>query len=418
MVPGYPPQGYPPQGYPPQQPYPRPHQQPYRPPQPAPQPPPSAAASKEKTLKTVGLVLWALGCGLGLLVQLWVFLIEPLMKKNGGSIILAELIALCFALPACLVYMWVPVLIDRFEPEPWWALLMAFLWGALAAAGISIVINTVMGSIGGAVAGNLGHAVMGAVISAPIVEEATKAAAVLGVFWFFRREFDGIVDGVIYATFSALGFAMTENVLYYARGLLSSADGSFIFQLALRGILKPWGHPLYTALTGIGIGLARESTKTSVKWLAPIGFYALGVAMHSAWNFSGVLSSILRVDLIYIMLPLYFFGALLPFLGIVTWLVLREGRTLRKNLHDEMLMGNLTAQELDIICSPFGRIKARFGRRGAKGAEFVKAAIHLGMAKWHTARAVQGRKATISVDSILPLRQDMLRLKREMGGTL
>ena len=57
---------------------------------------------------------------------------------------------------------------------------------------------------------------VGACISAPFVEEAMKGLAVFGVFYFLRREFDGVVDGVIYATFAALGFAAVENIIYYA----------------------------------------------------------------------------------------------------------------------------------------------------------------------------------------------------------
>ena len=383
--------------------------QPARPP--APQgPPPSAAAGKEKTLKMIGLILWIVGCSFGTLVQLWVFLIAPMSSRHAGAIITAEFIALSFALPACLVYMWVPVIIDRFDPEPWWTLMMAFLWGAMAAAGFACLVNTVMGSVGEGIGGRVGGEILGAVISAPLVEEGAKATAVLGMFWFMRREFDGVVDGVIYATFSALGFAMTENVLYYSHGLL---QGDFAFQVLLRGLLKPWGHPLYTAMTGIGIGIARESTKGWVKLAAPVGFYFIGVTMHACWNASGLLSGLIGVPLIFVMLPLYFV-VLLCFLGIVAWLVAREGRALRKNLEDEVLLGNLTKEELDLIVSPFGRLKARFGRAGAAGRDFVKAGIRLGMAKWHTARAMQGQKGTISIDSILPLRQEMLKLRAQV----
>src|SRR5688572_19273964 len=85
--------------YPPQQ----QQQQPYYPPQAQ---PPAPAPQHGKGMAMLGLALWALGCLFGLAVQVWVFLIQPLGMRNGGSIIVAELIALSFALPACLVYMW------------------------------------------------------------------------------------------------------------------------------------------------------------------------------------------------------------------------------------------------------------------------------------------------------------------------
>src|SRR6185369_17813007 len=65
---------------------------------------------------------------------------------------------------------------------------------------------------------------VGAVISAPIVEESSKAFILLVLFLWKRDEFDGIVDGVVYAGMVGLGFAMTENVLYYGRALQEGTD--------------------------------------------------------------------------------------------------------------------------------------------------------------------------------------------------
>jgi RsiW-degrading membrane proteinase PrsW (M82 family) len=95
--------------------------------------------------------------------------------------------------------------------------------------------------------------------------------AVFFMYYFMRREFDGVVDGVIYATFAALGFAACENILYYSRAYMSElahphqASGALISTFVMRGILKPWGHPLYTALTG-WVSASRETNKT---WLVP-----------------------------------------------------------------------------------------------------------------------------------------------------
>ncbi|MBK8313597.1 MAG: PrsW family intramembrane metalloprotease [Acidobacteria bacterium] len=41
----------------------------------------------------------------------------------------------------------------------------------------------------------------------------------------FRRDFDSVVDGIVYAGVVALGFAAMENVEYYGR---SFADGALI----------------------------------------------------------------------------------------------------------------------------------------------------------------------------------------------
>jgi len=61
--------------------------------------------------------------------------------------------------------------------------------------------------------------IFGAVISAPIVEESAKAFILFVLFFWKKDEFDGIVDGIVYAGMVGLGFAMTENILYYGRAV-------------------------------------------------------------------------------------------------------------------------------------------------------------------------------------------------------
>src|SRR5205809_319359 len=78
---------------------------------------------------------------------------------------------------------------------------------------------------------------------------------------FRRREFDGVVDGIVLAGLSGLGFAFTENVLYFGRAFLAGQEQSLTtgffavgFTFVLRGVLSPFAHPLFTAMTGIGLG--------------------------------------------------------------------------------------------------------------------------------------------------------------------
>ncbi len=365
-------------------------------------------------LKWVGLGLWGLGTIVGGIILLVMFGIAP-GKIDPFDYYFALFVSAALAFPACFVYLWVPVIIDRYDPEPWYTLALAFLWGAIPACGFSAIINTFNGAIGGLIAGKEGADFVGAVISAPLVEEFFKGLAVLGMFWFLRREFDGVVDGVIYATFAALGFAATENVIYYARSALSGGDSGLIGTFFIRGILAPWGHPLYTSMTGIGIGIARETNKTWLKLLAPVGGYFLAAGLHATWNGSAVLSGWLDFPLFFLMLPLWFlfvtaFGIVLIFL------VRREGKIIRKNLEDEVLLGNLTREELDLVCSPVGRLKALFGRGGFKGRRFIDAASRLALSKWHAARAMQGQKRTISADFIVPMRQELHKLRAEIQG--
>ena len=57
------------------------------------------------------------------------------------------------------------------------------------------------------------------VVSAPFVEEAMKGLAVLYVFRRRREHLDGVTDGIVYALFVGLGFAVVENIQYYVAAI-------------------------------------------------------------------------------------------------------------------------------------------------------------------------------------------------------
>lgn len=364
----------------------------------------------EKTRRTIGLVVYVLGMLAGGLLLFLLLFAPALFAKDPDREIGATIIGAVFALPMLGIYLWVPWIVDRYDPEPLWALAMALAWGGIAACGFSGLINSVVHVLGDVVLGKGAGEVLGACVSAPLVEELTKGLAVFFMFYFWRREFDGVVDGVIYATFAALGFAAVENILYYGN---AAKEGMLEGTFFVRGILAPWGHPLYTSMTGLGFGISRETNKTWLKWLAPIGGYLGAAFLHSVWNTAATISN----ALVIIMLPLWFlfvFG----FFGLVVWLVVRKGRIIRDHLKDEVLMGNMTVWELALVTSPVARIKATFSFGGAAGRRFVDAAARLALSKWHTGRATQGRKLTISADMIFPLRQELFKLRAEVARAL
>jgi RsiW-degrading membrane proteinase PrsW (M82 family) len=367
----------------------------------------------EKTRRIIGAVIYGVVMLGGLIALVFFFLVMPLASDDPASEYEAMGIGALCALPPLAIYLWIPRMIDRFDPEPWWALALVLGWGAIAACGVAATVNTGVEILASAAGGKEFGEIVGACISAPFVEEGMKGLAVFGVFYFLRREFDGVVDGVIYATFAALGFAATENIIYYAGAAKADPQGNALAAtFVLRGVLAPWGHPLYTSMTGIGFGISRETTKTWLKWLAPIGGYCTAMLLHCIWNASGTVEV-----LFFLMLPLWILFVL-GFIGILIWLVVRKGRIIRMHLQDEVLLGNLTREELELVCSAFGGMRATFGWGGAAGRRFVRAAARLGLCKWHTGRAMKGRKKTVSADWIVPLRQELFELRTEMARAM
>lgn len=363
--------------------------------------------------RVAGALLYGLALAAGLVLNIAFFTLEIF----GGAVTPERMTeAMGFgAVPAfvmLLLYLPVPAVLDRFDPEPWWCLTLAFLWGAVVATGAAGAINSAFNASFAAAHGDEAAKLATTVLCAPVTEELMKGLVVWGFFFFLKREFDGVVDGIIYAVFCALGFAAVENVSYYARAALEG-DDVFKATFFLRGIVAPWGHPLYTSMTGLGFGIARETNKTWLKWLAPLGGYMFAAFLHSVWNTAATLSNALVV----LMLPLWFLFVLAFFI-LVIWLVKRKGKIIRDHLKDEVLMGNMTPWELDLVTSPVGRIRATFSYGGGAGRRFIDAAARLALSKWHTGRATQGRKMTISADMIFPLRQDLHRLRGEVSRAL
>ena len=365
----------------------------------------------------IGLVLYILGMLGGGLLLLIVFVVPAFLSKHSDQEVSAMAVGATFALPALIIYLWIPWIVDRYDPEPWWCLIMALAWGGIAACGFAALINTTVHVLGNQLIGDGVGDVLGPCVSAPIVEEFFKGLAVFGMFFFLRRQFDGVVDGVIYATFSALGFAAIENIIYYSNAVREDELHAGVHALAgtvfVRGILGPWGHPLYTSMTGLGFGIARETNKTWLKWVAPIGGYFFAAFLHSTWNTAATLSN----ALVLLMLPLWLLFVL-AFFGLVIWLVKRKGKIIRDHLRDEVLIGNMTPFELELVSSPVGRLRATFSYGGSAGRKFIDAAARLALSKWHTGRATMGRKMTVSADMIVPMRQELFRLRGEISKAL
>jgi MFS family permease len=196
-----------------------------------------------RTRKWVGLVLWLVGMLIGGIFVLALFVIEPFGSGDPMGMAMSMGLGALLAFPAGLMYLTFPRLLDRFDPEPLWALGLCLLWGAVAACGFAAFINSVGGGIVASLVGGEAGDVFSAVISAPFVEEFWKGIMVVGVAYFLRDEFDGVVDGVIYATFVAIGFAATENVLYYGRVIHTADVDAIRDTVMIRGLLAPWGPP-------------------------------------------------------------------------------------------------------------------------------------------------------------------------------
>jgi protease PrsW len=228
--------------------------------------------------------------------------------------------------------------LDRYEKEPKALLGAAFMWGVLIAGGGAYIINTVLGLGVYIVTGSEGATDFAtASIIAPIVEESLKGLAVLVVFFLFRKEFDSVLDGIIYAGITALGFAAIENVLYIYNYGYQEGGWSGLWQLVfIRVILVGWQHPFYTAFTGIGLAIARMNRNFLVKILAVLGGFSAAVFTHAFHNtFGSLIGGIEGLAIgTFVDWTGWFF-----MLVFIIWMIVSERNILKRHLQAEVHSG-------------------------------------------------------------------------------
>ncbi len=348
----------------------------------------------------LGLALYAVSIALGLALNVRFF--EDAFRRSGSEVAL-----LYGALPAAVMvvlYLPVPSVLDRFDPEPWWSLLLAFGWGALVATGLSGEFHAFAAGVA-ARRGTEDAGFLLSVVVAPVVEELTKGALVAGAYYFLRREFDGMVDGIVYAMVTALGFATVENTAMYARAAALGSD-TFTQTFIVRGIVAPFGHPLYTSMIGVGFGLARESSRRVVRLAAPALGLAAAVLLHALWNWMPLLGADVFV------VSLVFWAAfVVAFTILVAALVIRKGRTIRRYLRDEVVVGTLDEADLRMVLHPFGRFTSYLRPRGEIQRRLIRTAARLALSKWHVARAARHQRGTFSMEFVGPLRREVRELR-------
>jgi protease PrsW len=308
--------------------------------------------------------------------------------------------------------------LDRYDPEPFWLVALSFAWGALVAVIVSFVLNTIFGigvasAIGGQEGLILGN-ILGAVVSAPIVEEASKGIGLLILLFFFRRYFDDILDGIVFAGVIALGFATVENVLYYGQAYGGGGFEELTKRFIARGIFSPFAHVTFTAMTGIACGIARESHNKAVKVIMPILGYMAAVVLHAIWNtmavFLGGFGGYAGLLLGYVIVQVPFF---LIFVAFSFYVMYRQGKILKEMLAIDIARGLIPQEHGEKAVSAFKStgwlLGGIFNGKFLPRSRYLRALGKLGLSYWHIQRATAAQGQTGSFQQNPILREEVLK---------
>jgi RsiW-degrading membrane proteinase PrsW (M82 family) len=203
--------------------------------------------------------------------------------------LLALLISLMAAVVPTFAYVGLFYWADRYEREPLWLAAVAFIWGAIPAIIMSLIVEVFIGAPFVTNPDSLAEELVSGAVVAPVVEEVAKALALLAIFFWKRHEFDGVLDGIMYGALVGFGFAMTENFFYFVGAFDQGGYGGLTVLIILRAVVFGLNHAFYTGLTGLGLGLARNRARRAPLILLGL---AAAIVVHALHNFGAGITAV------------------------------------------------------------------------------------------------------------------------------
>lgn len=243
---------------------------------------------------------------------------------------------------------------DRYEREPWTAILLTFALGASISFGMSYFGNTFIGILGSKYLSHIGNDYFVTSIVAPVIEECSKLLIVL-FFAYLSREFDNESDGLIYGAVVGLGFAFSENIMYFNRAYEQAGTMHWLKTVMIRSVFSAGVHACATGISGAAVAYGKYRPKAE-RAILLLGGLAIAVAVHSWWN--GLLTAgKYSNDPILSLIP--FFA--LPVLWVILFVTFQvslyyEKKIIGRELKAEADLGTLPHAHIPYIKSYLNRV--------------------------------------------------------------
>ena len=374
-----------------------------------------------------GVRVSVLGCIL-VAVSLLATAIVALLVIASAPDRLGLLLSTVAASVPALVYAAIIVRLDRYEIEPTRALLACIAWGAIGAILLSL--------IGGylfqiALVDSLGiplTSLASVVLGAPLIEESAKGIAILGFLVFARHELDNTLDGLVYGALVGVGFALTENILYFGGAYVEGGLGDLGELFVARSVISGFGHPAYTAVTGAAIGWARgRYGRGFARFAVPILGWLTAVILHALWNGGLVFTEVQWGDqvgllqAVAVQAAIVIAPAVLVLYAVARLSTRHELQILRERLRDEVDRGALTDAEYAVIIDGDARRRALAAARTRGGRTlhsrqqaFFHTAAELAFRGHHRSRGESLTPRQLAADDVD--RQRLMILRDEIAA--
>lgn len=287
--------------------------------------------------------------------------------------------------------------LDRYEKEPLHLLLVTFVWGAVPALLIAIFAEL---AVDGLAQYMLGPGAEATVV-APIVEEILKALVLIAIFVFVRREFNGVLDGIIYGALVGFGFAMSENILYFM-----AYSEQIVGVWLLRSVIFGFNHAFFTSIVGIALGLVRYEKRRWAGYVAvPLALW-LAIMLHALHNSSAQIG-VLGMLLAWVVNS----GGILIVLATIVLSQRHELHWLSSELDEEVAIGVISLAQFERILNPPLRSRAELNTlltRGWKSFRQLRRFNHLLTELAFVKHQLRQRDRFCCFDDVLALREQIL----------
>jgi RsiW-degrading membrane proteinase PrsW (M82 family) len=328
--------------------------------------------------------------------------------------VLSALASLMPSLVAIVILWW----LDRYEKEPLWLLSIVFFWGAVPTIILSILAQLFVDP---PLEAALGHSILYPLanmsIVAPVTEETFKALILLAIYLLYRREFNGIMDGILYGALVGFGFSIVEDVFYLMRSL--GGDGGWAewgATVALRIGLYNLNHSLFAASVGVGLGLASEASRRWKRWLYPVLGWLVAITLHGIHNGGIVLAEATSGLSCLILTAVDWMGV--AAMGVLIWVALRREKQWFDELVSEIGDGIITPEEYQLASDHRDRVQQSWRVLTGHGLltwfkwnRFIQMIVDLAFRK-HRHR-LTGTDA-VRDESIVRLRQRIAEIRSEL----
>jgi RsiW-degrading membrane proteinase PrsW (M82 family) len=261
--------------------------------------------------------------------------------------------------------------LDRYDREPPWLVITVFLWGALFATMGSLVLNTVGGALLADQLGRYNGQMIGTILIAPLVEEPMKASILVLVA--LTRWFNNTTDGFVYGAAVGLGFAMTENFLYFSATV--DNPGQWIQVVIIRTACSGVMHALASSIVGASLGWAKCRT-LDLKIVSFLMGLATAMTVHSIWNTFAILDRVGGFEALTIDLTIFTIEFIFVF-SLFFLCLHGEHRMIKRELMVEAKGGVMPPQHVAIIASVRRRSRLGWCPEGVQQDEYIETATQL-----------------------------------------